>query len=122
LDGAHPRRSKLIIGSAFSTEATDVGWIIPLPAAPEAIQPVSPGALKTLSFCLQPDITHFMPGWFVALAIFAIASSFVCMWGLVFGFAPKGYDTGRQVHDGREPPVIWEIPVNTSLSTNGRRN
>ncbi len=48
----------LVISSALDSEAQRLGWIIPIPATPTKIEKESPGGLKTLSFCLQPKITH----------------------------------------------------------------
>lgn len=48
----------LVISSALNSESQKLGWIIPLPAVPSRIGKESPGALKTLDFCLQPEITH----------------------------------------------------------------
>ncbi len=48
----------LIISSALDSEAQELGWIIPVPNLPAEMKKVSPGALKTLNFCLQPKITH----------------------------------------------------------------
>jgi hypothetical protein len=48
----------LVISSALDSEAQKLGWIIPLPAVPEKIEKATPGALKTLDFCIQPWITH----------------------------------------------------------------
>jgi hypothetical protein len=48
----------LVISSALDSEAQKLGWIIPIPAVPETLEKQTPGALKTLSFCIQPKITH----------------------------------------------------------------
>jgi hypothetical protein len=48
----------LVISSALDSEAQKVGWIIPIPAVPQTIEKASPGGLKTLNFCIAPDITH----------------------------------------------------------------
>lgn len=48
----------LVISSALDSEAQKLGWIIPLPAVPETMEKATPGALKTLDFCIQPKITH----------------------------------------------------------------
>jgi hypothetical protein len=48
----------LVIASALDSEAQKLGWIIPLPAVPDTIEKATPGALKTLDFCIQPRITH----------------------------------------------------------------
>jgi hypothetical protein len=73
-------RETLIIESAFSTEAKSVGWIIPLPSVPDRIQPVSTGLFKTLSFCIEPDITHYVPGWLIFLAV---ASAFLAVTAII---------------------------------------
>ncbi len=69
----------LVVSSALDSEAQQLGWIIPLPGVPEDMAQETPGALKTLNFCLQPRITHELSpglGW----AIFAV---FIC--NLVLG-------------------------------------
>lgn len=48
----------LVISSALDSEAQKLGWIIPVPAVPNTIEKTTPGALKTLDFCIQPRITH----------------------------------------------------------------
>lgn len=48
----------LVIASTLDSESQSLGWIIPLPAVPGEIAKADPGALKTLSFCVQPRITH----------------------------------------------------------------
>lgn len=48
----------LVISSALDSESQRLGWIIPLPSVPTTIEKQSPGALKTLNFCIQPEITH----------------------------------------------------------------
>lgn len=48
----------LVISSALDSEAQTLGWIIPVPAIPTTMEKATPGALKTLDFCIQPKITH----------------------------------------------------------------
>jgi hypothetical protein len=48
----------LVIASALDSDAQRLGWLIPIPAVPRTIEKEGPGALKTLSFCIQPEITH----------------------------------------------------------------
>jgi hypothetical protein len=48
----------LLISSALDSESQKLGWIIPLPAVPKTIERQTPGALKTLDFCIQAEITH----------------------------------------------------------------
>ena len=48
----------LVISSSLDSEAQKLGWIIPIPAVPQTIEKESPGGLKTLDFCIQPEITH----------------------------------------------------------------
>ncbi len=48
----------LVISSALDSEAQTLGWIIPVPAVPTTMEKATPGALKTLDFCIQPKITH----------------------------------------------------------------
>ena len=51
-------KETLLISSALNSESQKLGWIIPLPAVPDKIEKQSPGGLKTLEFCIQPEITH----------------------------------------------------------------
>ena len=83
-------KETLIVESSYSTEAKDVGWVIPLPSVPDRIQPVSSAAMKTLAFCLQPPVTHFMPDWFIGVSLFVFLSSLVVACGLVFGLKRAG--------------------------------
>jgi hypothetical protein len=48
----------LLISSALNSESQKLGWLIPLPSVPKSIEKVSPGVLKSLSFFVQPKITH----------------------------------------------------------------
>ena len=48
----------LIVESAFETNSPSAAWVLPLPSVPDTVDRVSPGALKTLSFCVQPEIVH----------------------------------------------------------------
>jgi len=48
----------LVISSAIESESQKLGWIIPVPSVPKTIEKESQGGLKTLNFCLQPEITH----------------------------------------------------------------
>ena len=63
----------LLISSALDSESQKLGWIIPLPAAPNSIEKQSPGGLKTLDFCIQPEITHDLH----PQVVFAIYAFFV---------------------------------------------
>ena len=48
----------LVISSSLDSESQKLGWLIPLPSVPRTMEKESPGALKTLNFCIQPKITH----------------------------------------------------------------
>ncbi len=63
----------LLISSALDSESQKLGWIIPLPAVPKTIEKQTPGALKTLDFCIQPEITHDL----YPQVIFAVYAFFV---------------------------------------------
>jgi hypothetical protein len=54
----HDGTETLIISSALDSESQKLGWIIPLPSVPDTMEKASPGTLKTLTFCIQPRITH----------------------------------------------------------------
>jgi hypothetical protein len=49
---------KLIIESSLDGQGKEFAWIIPLPSKPTNFEKVSPGLIKTLSFAIQPKITH----------------------------------------------------------------
>ena len=48
----------LVIASALDSESQKLGWLIPIPSVPWTMEKATPGALKTLSFRIQPEITH----------------------------------------------------------------
>jgi hypothetical protein len=66
-------RETLVISSALDSESQKLGWLIPLPAVPNSIEKQSPGALKTLNYCIQPKITHDLdalrPATFLAVIL-----------------------------------------------------
>ncbi|MFZ1933728.1 MAG: DUF2330 domain-containing protein [Thermoguttaceae bacterium] len=63
----------LLISSALDSESQKLGWIIPLPAVPKTIEKQTPGTLKTLDFCIQPEITHDL----YPQVVFAVYAFFV---------------------------------------------
>jgi len=75
----------LVIESSFHTEAKEAGWVIPLPATPTRVEPMSSAAFKTLSFCLQPEITHYLPEWAALVLVFVIPGLPLFALGLIFG-------------------------------------
>ena len=52
----------LILASSADSDSQKLGWLIPIPAAPQKIEPQTPGGLKTLVSCIQPQITNDL-GW-----------------------------------------------------------
>jgi hypothetical protein len=64
----------LVISSALNSEAQELGWIIPLPSVPDTLEKETPGGLKTLSFCLQPQIIHVSRHAVFAFGCIIIAS------------------------------------------------
>jgi hypothetical protein len=68
-------KETLVISSALDSESQKLGWIIPLPAVPESIEKQSPGALKTLNFCIQPKITHDLHGEMAAIILTVILAN-----------------------------------------------
>ena len=65
----------LLISSALYSESQKLGWIISLPAAPTSIEKQSPGGLKTLDFCIQPEITHDLhPQLSFAIYVFLVGN------------------------------------------------
>ncbi len=77
-------KETLVISSSLDSEAQKLGWIIPLPSVPDTVEKVSPGALKTLTFCLQPEITHDLGE---SVTIISIA---VGLFLLIFGACVSG--------------------------------
>ena len=67
----------LVISSALDSESQKLGWIIPLPSVPTTIEKQSPGALKTLNFCIQPEITHDLHLRTVAAIVVAFVGNLV---------------------------------------------
>lgn len=62
----------LVISSTLDSAAQRLGWIVPVPNAPTEMKKVSPGAFKTLSFCLQPHVTHDLSRDVFAVALAAV--------------------------------------------------
>lgn len=52
----------LILASSVDSDSQKLGWLIPIPAAPQKIELQTPGGLKTLVSCIQPQITNDL-GW-----------------------------------------------------------
>ncbi|MDD5261639.1 MAG: DUF2330 domain-containing protein [Methylacidiphilales bacterium] len=61
----------LIISSTLDSESQKLGWIIPLPSTPTEITKADPGGLKTLSFLVQPEITH-LEGFPITATFFSL--------------------------------------------------
>ena len=80
----------LLISSALDSESQKLGWIIPLPAAPNSIEKQSPGGLKTLDFCIQPEITHDLHPQ-VVFAIYAFFVANLALATLLFKKNPLGF-------------------------------
>jgi hypothetical protein len=74
----------LVISSSLDSESQKLGWIIPLPAVPQKIEKESPGALKTLDFCLQPEVEHDFSGE-LTVTLFAVLVGNVLLGTLAFG-------------------------------------
>jgi hypothetical protein len=77
----------LLIASALDSEAQKLGWLIPIPAVPQTIEKATPGALKTLTYCIQPRITHDLSSAVAAIAIVVVVANlllgavlFECRW------------------------------------------
>ncbi len=71
----------LIITSALDSQAQTLGWIIPVPAVPTSIEKTTPGALRTLDFCIQPKIIHDL-SWAAtpAVVLVFVANLVVAAW------------------------------------------
>lgn len=72
----------LVISSALNSESQKLGWIIPLPSVPDAMEKEMPGGLKTLNFCLQPRIVHISRGRVAFPIIFVIVANLLMVTAL----------------------------------------
>ena len=52
------KRETLVIESSLDAKSQRLGWILPLPAEPDSVREASPGLLKTLDACFQPEIKY----------------------------------------------------------------
>lgn len=73
----------LVISSALDSEAQKLGWIIPLPSTPKTIEKDTPGGLRTLDLCIQPEIIHELPGE-LALSIWCVLIANILMGTFLF--------------------------------------
>ena len=65
----------LLLSSSLNSESQKLGWLIPLPAVPRSIEKASPGSLKTLTFCVQPEIIHDLHGQAFAIVFLIFAGN-----------------------------------------------
>ena len=80
----------LIIESALEGPGQEFGWVIPLPSRPTRFEEASPGLIKTLSWVVQPDVTH-RPGEEMSLiGVFTLVVTLLCLIGLTI---PRPYRT-----------------------------
>lgn len=67
----------LIVESTFQSPASDVAWILPVPAAPTKIEPLAPALLGSVVSAMSPAITsnarHWLTGsaWLLLISIFS---------------------------------------------------
>lgn len=67
----------LIVESTFQSPASDVAWILPVPAAPTKIEPAAPALLGSVVSAMSPAITsnahHWLTGsaWLLLISIFS---------------------------------------------------
>jgi Uncharacterized protein conserved in bacteria (DUF2330) len=80
----------LVISSALDSESQKLGWIIPLPAVPVTIEREYPGALKTLGFCVQPEITHDLHSQ-VTFAVYVFFFASLALATVLFKKKPLGF-------------------------------
>ncbi len=64
----------LVVESGLDSPSAELGWVIPLPSEPTDLKPVSPGALKTLTLCLQPKVVTEIQGLGIAFAGLLVAA------------------------------------------------
>lgn len=69
----------LVIESSAESPSRSLGWIIPVPSEPEAVEEIRPGLFESLAYCLGPTIVHDLTeqvrssAWFFAcLAVCAL--------------------------------------------------
>lgn len=66
----------LVVQPTFSSEAKELVWLMPIPSVPDKVEVVSPGALKTLSFEMQPRVIGRAP-FELVLIVTTLAASVV---------------------------------------------
>ena len=70
----------LIIESPFDGKGDKFAWIIPIPSKPHRFEKITPGLLKTISFALQPMITHRYPtGIYIPILLLMFLMSRKCV-------------------------------------------
>jgi hypothetical protein len=65
-------RETLIVESALEGQGRRFGWIIPVPAKPDAIEAATPGTLKSLAMGIQPRIVHDTHGGMILVIAFCV--------------------------------------------------
>ncbi len=85
----------LIIESSLDAEGQAFGWMIPLPAAPTEFREVSPGLVKTLSFCTRPEITYDLGLYENVTLLFLVAAVTLIAFGAILSRA--------------RPPLRWAL-------------
>jgi len=79
-------RETLVVESSVSSHSPVLAWVMPLPAAPETVEEISPGFFETLENATSPEVidgskldwSPFPVFSAVFLVIVATATSFIC--------------------------------------------
>ena len=62
----------LIVESGFQTASPEVGWILPLPAAPTKLEVAERGMITSLNMSLRPKITHDLHTYLSSTVVFVM--------------------------------------------------
>lgn len=70
---------KLTIESSLDGKGQEFGWVIPLPSRPTEFKEASPGLIKTLSWAVQPYVTHDLKEEVTRFGWIAVLVTLVCL-------------------------------------------
>ena len=77
-------KETLIVESALEGPGKRFGWVIPVPAKPEAIEAATPGTMKSLAMGIQPEIVHDLKepfNWTLGLCLLGLIVIGILCWG-----------------------------------------